>query len=71
HAAQGPTPARVQAPPVVVDCRKKCEGPSGLQVFRSVIIAGDMTVDGWLADYIGHEVLRHQHLLEALRADQQ
>ncbi|UNW13520.1 hypothetical protein MP631_06975 [Xanthomonas phaseoli pv. phaseoli] len=40
-------------------------------VFRSVIIAGDMTVDGWLADHIGHEVITNQHLLEALRADQQ
>ncbi|MFB9111168.1 hypothetical protein QSH39_001215 [Xanthomonas arboricola pv. corylina] len=38
--------------------------------FRASIPAG-VTAEGWLTDYIGHEVHRHQHVLEALLADQQ
>ncbi|MBB3857425.1 hypothetical protein FHY29_002874 [Xanthomonas arboricola] len=38
--------------------------------FFRASIPGGVTADGWLTDYIGHEVRRHQHLIEALLADQ-
>ncbi len=39
--------------------------------FGTSPLFGAMTAGRWLADYIGHEVRRHQHVLEALLADQQ
>ncbi|MBB2759139.1 UNVERIFIED_ORG: hypothetical protein GGR68_003313 [Xanthomonas campestris] len=39
--------------------------------FGTSPLFGDMTAGRWLTDYIGHEVRRHQYVLEALLADQQ
>ncbi|WP_230583950.1 hypothetical protein, partial [Xanthomonas arboricola] len=51
---------------------RNAEGLLALQILRNVTtFFGDMTAGKWLTDYIGHEVRRHQHVLEALLADQQ
>ncbi len=46
HAAQGPTPARAQAPPVVVGCGKKYRAPAELHILRNVTIPDDMAAVG-------------------------
>ncbi|MBB4755809.1 hypothetical protein FHT15_000464 [Xanthomonas campestris] len=69
HAAQGPTPAPAQAPPIAIGCGTKCRGHAGLEILRSIHPRA-MRADRWRADYIGHEVHRHQHVLEPLLADQ-
>ncbi|NJB94159.1 hypothetical protein GGR72_002538 [Xanthomonas arboricola] len=65
HAAQGPTPAHAQAPPIAIGYGKKCRGHAGLQVLRSVH-PGAVRADRWLTDYVGHEIGRQPHVLESI-----
>ncbi|PPT74505.1 hypothetical protein XaplCFBP3122_16500 [Xanthomonas arboricola pv. populi] len=49
---------------------RNANSESSCTFFRASI-PGAVRADRWRADYIGHEVHRHQHLLDALLADQQ
>ncbi|NJC48063.1 UNVERIFIED_ORG: hypothetical protein GGR78_001314 [Xanthomonas campestris] len=55
HAAQGPTPATAQAPPIAIGCGKKCEQPDGLHVLPSVTIPDDRPAVGTLTTHANPE----------------